>query len=597
MPEKLDAAIKVCEDFFKSQLAKYEADYVIFTKAYDKSIGRTEPYSGTYSGSGGASWPKDNFSDSPNPQTFGDLFNWMFDRKWGSRYYLETEDKSLSGLSGTRMDEVTGKDEINRKVAAADRIPVTRSDGDVDNIITVKVNGNLELEKIWDDLHSNYDTKQYYSYKKLSEEITAAKFTENIVNIFSSRVTNEGLKKYWKESSPGDHWYDGFQGKNYSMSVGAMDIASRDYPLYQDVFGGTSWVFIDYPWRGKGQVLLDAILEKSNDPSLNTPAGTTASEAAAGASASDAAAISAGASASAPLKYTPFVEGLSDGFQIDAKSDLPQFRIYVSDPKTWKELGFTEEGDFENVEGAETTDEEPDEYSESEFAGLDEQEIKLQDSISNGQEDSNASENPSAASSPVEIDNAIKTTKIGNEDDLYKLAGDLARKLGKNARVNYENMKKGYIKGVHGLCPQGTQAMLAALTGISGLGQITGNADWFSFKSPGTGGGNSTFVKKVGGVVYYNEKTQIVQKSGSWKGTYLDPKSKSQWQVGDIIAMGYTGGKPYGHIQVWTGFSWQSDFRQGNSIQQNHVDPNTVALWRLNDKGIAAVNNQSGTLS
>ena len=61
--------------------------------------------------------------------------------------------------------------------------------------------------------------------------------------------------------------------------------------------------------------------------------------------------------------------------------------------------------------------------------------------------------------------------------------------------------------------------------------------------------------------------------------------------VGDIIVMGYVGGKKYGHIQVWTGWKWVSDFTQ-NAVQQRKVDFNTIALWRLNGNGKAAVEAQ-----
>jgi hypothetical protein len=50
-------------------------------------------------------------------------------------------------------------------------------------------------------------------------------------------------------------------------------------------------------------------------------------------------------------------------------------------------------------------------------------------------------------------------------DELLKIAGKKARVLGKNARVKYTNLKSGYKKGIHGLCPQGTQAVVVGLTG------------------------------------------------------------------------------------------------------------------------------------
>jgi hypothetical protein len=169
-----------------------------------------------------------------------------------------------------------------------------------------------------------------------------------------------------------------------------------------------------------------------------------------------------------------------------------------------------------------------------------------------------------------------------NLDDLLKIAGKVAPKLGKSPRVRYENLKSGYIKGVHGLCPQGTQAVIVALTGVDGLGRISGNADWFSFKEPSTGGGRSTFATPIKGKVYYNDKIKVGNE-------YLN--NPTQWQIGDVLANGYLGSKPYGHIQVWTGFKWVSDFTQ-NRIQINKVDFTSIALWRLNEDGKVAVQSQ-----
>ena len=272
---------------------------------------------------------------------------------------------------------------------------------------------------------------------------------------------------------------------------------------------------------------------------------------------------------------------LPEELELKVKQDLNGLKVYVGDPPPVGSGFIFQEDEFDNL------DELDPEYTETVFDGLSEEEYNYQEDISNGQEDSSSTES-STVTEKVDIQ------PFGTFDELLRLAGKLARELGKNTRVNYSNLKQSYVKGVHGLCPQGTQAVLAALTGIKGLGKISGNADWFSFKTPGTGGGNASFNRSIDGVVYFNDKIKITQKNGSWKGTYLqDP---SQWQVGDVIAMGYTGGKKYGHIQVWTGYKWMSDFKQ-NRIQQNNVDPNTVALWRLNENGLAAVRGQSGLIS
>jgi hypothetical protein len=203
---------------------------------------------------------------------------------------------------------------------------------------------------------------------------------------------------------------------------------------------------------------------------------------------------------------------------------------------------------------------------------------------SNGQQNSVENESPP-------ITGPITSLKWSNQSQLYENAGRLVAELGKRRRITAKTLAMGYNSSIHGLCPQGTQVVLVAMTGIKGLGTITGNADWFSFKSPGTGGGNSKFNISVNGVVYYNDKVQIRQNNGSWAGTYLT--DSKQWQIGDIIAMGYVGGKPYGHIQIYTGQNWQSDFKQG-AIQQRGVDSNTVALWRMNQNGLDAIKKNQG---
>jgi len=186
----------------------------------------------------------------------------------------------------------------------------------------------------------------------------------------------------------------------------------------------------------------------------------------------------------------------------------------------------------------------------------------------------------------IDIEDTDTSLKSGYRtlDDLLKIAGNLAPQLGKNPKVKYENLKSGYIKGIHGLCPQGTQCVVAALTGVNGLGKLSGNADWFSFKEPSTGGGRSSFSNPIGGQIYYNDKIRVGKE-------YIN--NPTQWQVGDIIANGYLDGKLYGHIQVWTGFKWLSDFTQ-NRIQTNKVDFSTIALWRLNELGKQSVQTQKG---
>ena len=285
------------------------------------------------------------------------------------------------------------------------------------------------------------------------------------------------------------------------------------------------------------------------------------------------------------------LSGETDGtIKVKVKVSLPDFTVYLGDPPGSTNSNASGLNPFGSVED---DVENPDPYEETPFAGDEEQKQsgltavvwKEQDSVSKGQQDSNSNENSTPPGTPVNI------KPVSSFEALIDLAGQCARELGKGAKVNAENMKKGYKKELHGLCPQGTQAVIYALTGVKQLGLISGNADWFSFgpTSP-AGSDNKSSFSKTG---YYNDKIKITQQNGkNWIGTYLDPSSKSMWQIGDVIAMAYSA-SAYGHIQVWTGYSWMSDFKQGNFIQQGRVNPNSVALWRMNDKGIAALKKQN----
>jgi len=118
-----------------------------------------------------------------------------------------------------------------------------------------------------------------------------------------------------------------------------------------------------------------------------------------------------------------------------------------------------------------------------------------------------------------------------------------------------------------GACGRGTVAVVGALTGNSRFtqGSAGGNAQDFSTN------GSSSFV---GSGIYTNKQAP--------PSNYLnDP---SQWRVGDIVAADSNG---FGHIQVYTGSGWVSDFQQGNKVLTNGYSG--FALHRLNSQGEAAV--------
>lgn len=167
--------------------------------------------------------------------------------------------------------------------------------------------------------------------------------------------------------------------------------------------------------------------------------------------------------------------------------------------------------------------------------------------------------------------------------ELLKVASSWARNLGKNANLKYENWIGGYNKAVHGNCGAGVKSIVCAMLGIRELGAMSGNANDFSFKS----GASGTFAKTTGGKKYYNDKVKInvpnTSGSPNWNGCYIG--DASQWRAGDIIAFDYSV-RQYGHIQIYTGWAWVSDFTQRGVTALSLANSNTVALWRLNDDGI-----------
>jgi hypothetical protein len=182
--------------------------------------------------------------------------------------------------------------------------------------------------------------------------------------------------------------------------------------------------------------------------------------------------------------------------------------------------------------------------------------------------------------------------------ELIKVGDAWARRLGKHADLKYSNWIGSYNKAVHGKCAAGVKSLACAMLGFSKLGSQSGNANDFSFRS----GKSGSFALSDGGKKYYNAKQQVnipmverTNKKGNtlkvpnWNASYIG--DSKQWRIGDIIAFDYTAssGKPYGHIQIWTGWAWVSDHVQRGISALTYADPNTVALWRYNDNGAAKI--------
>jgi hypothetical protein len=159
----------------------------------------------------------------------------------------------------------------------------------------------------------------------------------------------------------------------------------------------------------------------------------------------------------------------------------------------------------------------------------------------------------------------ISTTSIGNESALLNEAKKYAGggTLGEKVRNNLNG-----TRGT-GACARGTVAVIGAMTNNSRFTQ-------------GTAGGNASDFGLNGGLSFTS--SGIYNPKQSLPSNYLN--DSSQWRVGDVVASG-GGSKGYGHIQVWTGSQWVSDFQQGNRVLQGGYSG--FALHRMNAQGEAAL--------
>jgi len=120
-------------------------------------------------------------------------------------------------------------------------------------------------------------------------------------------------------------------------------------------------------------------------------------------------------------------------------------------------------------------------------------------------------------------------------------------------------------------CGRGTVAVLGALTNNAAF-------------QTGSAGGNA-WDYALGG----NAPSNVFANSGIYQGRQSLPSNylnnPSQWQIGDIVAVANSS-RTSGHIQVWTGSAWVSDFTQSGILTRGY-DFSTAALHRLTPQGLA----------
>ena len=146
---------------------------------------------------------------------------------------------------------------------------------------------------------------------------------------------------------------------------------------------------------------------------------------------------------------------------------------------------------------------------------------------------------------------------------------------------SYNDAGLTWSAGSTSKCGIGTRSIIGAMTD-----------DSYFKNGLGTGGGSQASSLTRG-------NTYLTQ-SGYYSSPVSQPTGyatdSSQWQVGDVIVAAGGNAAGDGHIQVWTGTSWTSDFVQGGLGGQSPSYSNQT-LYRMNSSGLAKVAASSGTSS
>ena len=466
-------------------------------------------------------------------------------------YYAKgstTPQNSKPVETGEKFDLVTGLAYKSLKKSPIDYIPTK---------ISNNIKSNIYQNDIFNELNTNRISLM--TYKKFDfgkTTITSDVFAKRVVDLYLEKFDNALILNEWNAKIANDYWSNGLKNKiDEKSDIGIKHFIAREYPYKLEYYGDDSFFEIDNPWKDT-TTLYDLLVEvvKEKNPELVKQPGV-------------------------PLvpKFKPMIMiGEKEIFVFDGetKKDLPNFSIYVGDPNKWPvREGIQKEADDGNMDIFDDILDE--EYLEEDSIASKEEDIKIVNAAEDCTQYFSNPETPNA----VGAFNPQNITPVTSLDALIDRAGQCIVSLGytkTGGRLTAAHMKMGYTDKIHGLCPLGTQVMCFAM--IGDWKSSGGNGDGYSFKS----GAKSVLDSR-----YYNSKVRPPGwSSGGGKPSYFT--DSKQWQIGDVIAIGYKG-QAFGHIQVWTGIKWMSDFKQVQLQQPSINDYETVALWRLNEKGIAAV--------
>jgi hypothetical protein len=290
-------------------------------------------------------------------------------------------------------------------------------------------------------------------------------------------------------------------------------------------------------------------------------------------------------------KFKPTIKGIQDGFQVAAKTDLPDFVIYIGDPeKDWPLVNsgdLPQDGEeFENLDGSYLMDDDylDEEYQEGSFGGPEESELEFNPFVLElpGTEDNNSDSYMDKGAAGTEQIGPIEPGLPANEAQKSAIvkaiiaAGCKSSGGGACARYSW-NIVKNYHRLLKGMAGQTKQEAAG------------GNAN------------QSAYYNRLSNELKY----KLIKSSNSLtKNDLISTITSTKWSIGDVICYwsnskdikNYSPGhRAYGHTQVYVGgvsiSGWSCDRKDnyGCRFVYSSVDDNDWGFIALRSPDVPTI--------
>lgn len=297
-------------------------------------------------------WPKD-----ASIKTIGDLFGYVFPESGGIKNMPEAVNFGGGGMTaefdGFKQD-LKGEENVKKLYNNLDKSYA----GFIYSLSKLKDKG---AGQYWFD---------YFMYHAIEDFLKNESFIGRVKSVKDAVQSSEyyGLMK--GDGSQTDHYSNFFildeiicQDSNYNewhgLNISITDNLTTDDLLHKafvEAGVGYSGPYTN-DIKSSQKTLLEMLDIRLDNHTPNSGTGTSGSSGTSGTSETTSE-TSDGNVSSGAIKFKPTFKGIEDGLQINAKTDIPNFTIYVGDPdKDWSKLGagdIPNDGEyFENVDGAE----------------------------------------------------------------------------------------------------------------------------------------------------------------------------------------------------------------------------------------------------